>query len=72
MGGCLSRPPSASPMTARMADGVKQADGTKKVEPRMPAENVGEAVVFMANLPMETTVQFMTIQATKMAWIGRG
>ncbi|MAO56297.1 MAG: 3-oxoacyl-ACP reductase [Rhodospirillaceae bacterium] len=63
---------AVSPMTARMADGVKQADGTKKAEPRMPAENVGEAVVFMANLPMETTVQFMTIQATKMAWIGRG
>ena len=61
-------------MTERMAQGhgVKQSDGSLKVEPRMPAEHVGEVVVFMANLPMDTTVQFLTIQATKMPWIGRG
>jgi len=65
---------AVSPMTERMAlgQGVKQADGTLKVEPRMPAEHVGEAIVMMANLPLETNVQFLTIQATKMAWIGRG
>ncbi|PIW29616.1 MAG: 3-oxoacyl-ACP reductase [Rhodospirillales bacterium CG15_BIG_FIL_POST_REV_8_21_14_020_66_15] len=63
---------AVSPMTERMVEGVKQSDGTRKPEPRMPAEHVGEAVVFMANLPMETTVQFLTIQATKMPWIGRG
>jgi len=65
---------AVSPMTERMAQGqgVKQSDGSLKMEPRMPAEHVGEAVVFMANLPMDTTVQFLTIQATKMPWIGRG
>lgn len=65
---------AVSPMTERMAQGhgVKQSDGTLKVEPRMPSEHVGEAVVMMANMPMETTVQFLTIQATKMPWIGRG
>jgi len=65
---------AVSPMTERMAQGhgVKQSDGTLKVEPRMPAEHVGEAVVMMANLPMDTNIQFLTIQATKMPWIGRG
>ena len=65
---------AVSPMTARMAQGqgVKQSDGSMKMEPRMPAEHVGEAVVFMANMPLETTVQFLTVQATKMPWIGRG
>ena len=63
---------AASEMTERIAQGVPQADGSLKVEPRMPAEHVGEAIVMMANLPLETNVQFLTIQATKMAWIGRG
>lgn len=65
---------AVSPMTERMAQGhgVKQSDGSLKVEPRMPAEHVGEAVVMMANLPMDTNIQFLTIQATKMPWIGRG
>ncbi len=63
---------AATPMTERMVEGVKQSDGTRKPEPRMPAQHVGEAVLFMANLPMDTTVQFLTIQATKMPWIGRG
>jgi NAD(P)-dependent dehydrogenase (short-subunit alcohol dehydrogenase family) len=65
---------AVSPMTERMAQGhgVKQSDGSLKMEPRMPAEHVGEAVIMMANLPMDTNIQFLTIQATKMPWIGRG
>ncbi|MEK9672670.1 MAG: SDR family oxidoreductase [Rhodospirillaceae bacterium] len=63
---------AVTPMTARMTDGVKQADGTKKPEPRMPAEQVGEAVLFMANRPRGTVVQSMIINADKMPWIARG
>jgi hypothetical protein len=59
-------------MTERMADGVPQADGTMKPEARMDVNHVGQAVLQMANLPLETNVQFITIMATKMPFIGRG
>jgi NAD(P)-dependent dehydrogenase (short-subunit alcohol dehydrogenase family) len=61
-----------SPMTARMANGVKQADGTVKVEPRMDVNHVGESILMMANLPLESNIAFLTITAAKMPWIGRG
>jgi NAD(P)-dependent dehydrogenase (short-subunit alcohol dehydrogenase family) len=63
---------AASEMTGRMADGVPQADGSTRPEPRMDVDHVGQAVVQMANLPLETNVQFITIMATKMPFIGRG
>jgi len=59
-------------MAERMAKGVPQADGEIRVEPLMDVNHVGEAVVHMANLPLETNVQFMTIMATKMPFVGRG
>jgi NAD(P)-dependent dehydrogenase (short-subunit alcohol dehydrogenase family) len=61
-----------SPMTARLANGVKQADGTVKVEPRMDVNHVGESILMMANLPLESNIAFLTITAAKMPWIGRG
>jgi hypothetical protein len=51
---------------------VKQANGTVAPEPRMPVEHCGSAVLFMANLPLDVNVQFMTIMATKMPFVGRG
>lgn len=63
---------AATPMTERMTEGVPQADGSMKPEPRMDVNHVGQAVVQMANLPLETNVQFITIMATKMPFIGRG
>jgi NAD(P)-dependent dehydrogenase (short-subunit alcohol dehydrogenase family) len=63
---------AVTPMTERMAQGVKQANGTLAPEPRMPVEYCGSAVLFMANLPLDVNVQFMTIMATKMPFIGRG
>lgn len=63
---------AVTPMTERMAQGVRQASGTLAPEPRMPVEYVGSAVLFMANLPLDVNVQFMTIMATKMPFIGRG
>jgi len=59
-------------LAARMANGVPQANGQIAVEPLMEADQVGAAVLHMANLPLETNVQFMTIMATKMPFIGRG
>ena len=59
-------------MAARMAEGVKQANGTIAVEAMMKAEEVADAVVHMAGLPLETNVQFMTIMATQMPFVGRG
>ncbi|OGA25466.1 MAG: 3-oxoacyl-ACP reductase [Betaproteobacteria bacterium RIFCSPLOWO2_02_FULL_67_26] len=61
-----------SPMTERMAQGVKQANGTTAPEPRMDPAHVGNAVVFMANLPLDVNVLTMTIMATKMPFVGRG
>ncbi len=63
---------AASEMTERMADGVPQADGSMKPEARMDVSHVAQAVVQMANYPLETNVQFITIMATKMPFIGRG
>lgn len=63
---------AATPMTARMTEGVPQADGSVAVEPRMDVEHVAKAVLMMAELPLETNVQFMTIMATKMPFVGRG
>lgn len=59
-------------MTARMANGVPQADGSIAVEPTMDVEDVARAVVYMAGLPLAANVQFMTIMATKMPVFGRG
>jgi NAD(P)-dependent dehydrogenase (short-subunit alcohol dehydrogenase family) len=59
-------------LAARMANGVPQANGQIAVEPLMDVDQVGAAVLHMANLPLETNVQFMTIMATKMPFIGRG
>jgi NAD(P)-dependent dehydrogenase (short-subunit alcohol dehydrogenase family) len=63
---------AATEMTDRMQSGVLQADGTTAVEPRMDVRHVAEAVVFIANLPLDANVEFMTIMATKMPFIGRG
>jgi NAD(P)-dependent dehydrogenase (short-subunit alcohol dehydrogenase family) len=59
-------------MAERMAKGVPQANGTIAVEPLMDVNQVGDAVLHMASLPLETNVQFMTIMATKMPFVGRG
>ena len=61
-----------TPLASRMADGVPQANGEIRPEPLMDVDHVGAAVLHMANLPLETNVQFMTIMATKMPFIGRG
>jgi NAD(P)-dependent dehydrogenase (short-subunit alcohol dehydrogenase family) len=61
-----------TPLTERMAKGVMQANGTVAPEPRMDVAHVGSAVLFMANLPLDVNVQFMTIMATKMPFVGRG
>jgi NAD(P)-dependent dehydrogenase (short-subunit alcohol dehydrogenase family) len=59
-------------LAARMASGVPQANGTIAVEPLMDVEHVANAIVHMASLPLDTNVQFMTIMATKMPFVGRG
>jgi NAD(P)-dependent dehydrogenase (short-subunit alcohol dehydrogenase family) len=61
-----------TPLTERMAKGVMQANGTIAPEPRMDVRHVGDAALFMANLPLDVNVQFMTIMATKMPFVGRG
>jgi NAD(P)-dependent dehydrogenase (short-subunit alcohol dehydrogenase family) len=63
---------AATDMTERMTAGVAQADGTKAPEPRMDVKLVADAVLYMANLPLDANVQFMTVMATKMPFIGRG
>ena len=63
---------AATEMTERMSSGVAQADGTRAPEPRMDVNLVADAVLYMANLPLEANVQFMTVMATKMPFIGRG
>ncbi len=63
---------AVSPMTERMTEGVPQANGTIAVEDRMDVNHVAQAVLQMAEMPLETNVQFMTIMATKMPFIGRG
>lgn len=59
-------------MAERMTRGVPQADGTIAVEPTMSTADVARAVVYMASLPLDANVQFMTVMATKMPFIGRG
>ena len=63
---------AATPMTDRMATGVPQADGSIRIEPRMDVENVATTVLYMAELPLEANVQFITVMATTMPFIGRG
>jgi len=63
---------AVSPLTERMVAGVPQANGTVEPEDRMDVDHVAQAVLQMAELPLETNVQFMTIMATKMPFIGRG
>ena len=63
---------AATEMTERMAKGVMQANGEMAVEPRMDVKHVASAVVYMASLPLDANVQFMTIMATKMPFVGRG
>ena len=63
---------AATEMTERMVKGVPQANGEMMVEPRMEVKHVGSAVLYMANLPLDANVQFMTIMATKMPFVGRG
>jgi NAD(P)-dependent dehydrogenase (short-subunit alcohol dehydrogenase family) len=59
-------------MTARMKDGVLQADGSLKPEPTMDVKNVADAVVYMASLPLDANVLFMTVMTNTMPFVGRG
>ena len=63
---------AATEMTERMTKGIVQANGSMMVEPRMDVNHVADAVAHMAALPLESNVQFMTIMATKMPFVGRG
>jgi NADP-dependent 3-hydroxy acid dehydrogenase YdfG len=63
---------AATDMTTKMKSGVPQASGKKAIEPTMDTQNVARAVVYMASLPLSANVQFMTVMATKMPFIGRG
>ena len=63
---------AATDMTARMTAGVPQADGSHRAEPRMDVAHVASAVVYMASLPLDANVQFLTVMATQMPFIGRG
>lgn len=63
---------AATEMTERMVKGVPQADGSLKVEPRMDVQHVAQAIVYMASLPLESNVLFMTLKATQMPFEGRG
>jgi NADP-dependent 3-hydroxy acid dehydrogenase YdfG len=61
-----------TPLTQRMKAGVPQANGTVMPEPVMDVEHVAKAIVYMASLPLEANVQFLTVMATKMPFVGRG
>jgi NAD(P)-dependent dehydrogenase (short-subunit alcohol dehydrogenase family) len=63
---------AATEMTERMSKGILQANGSMMVEPRMDVQHVADAVVYMAGLPLDANVQFMTVMATKMPLMGRG
>ena len=63
---------AATDMTARMAKGVLQAHGAVEIEPTMDVNNVARAVVLMAAMPLDANVQFLTVMATKMPFVGRG
>ncbi len=59
-------------MTAKMKQGVPQSNGSMAVEPTMAAEHVARAVLYMAGLPLDANVLFMTVMANKMPFVGRG
>jgi NAD(P)-dependent dehydrogenase (short-subunit alcohol dehydrogenase family) len=63
---------AATDMTTRMAQGILQANGSLMAEPRMDVQHVANAVLHMASLPLEANVQFMTVMATAMPFVGRG
>ena len=63
---------AASEMTQRMAEGILQANGELEVKPRIDVLHVARAVLYMASLPLDANVQFMTVMATRMPFIGRG
>ncbi|HLK68053.1 MAG TPA: SDR family oxidoreductase [Bryobacteraceae bacterium] len=63
---------AATEMTERMNSGVPQANGSTMIEPRMDVRHVADAVLYMAGLPLDANVQFMTVMATNMPFIGRG
>jgi NAD(P)-dependent dehydrogenase (short-subunit alcohol dehydrogenase family) len=63
---------AATEMTVAMTKGVLQADGTVAAEPTMEARHVADAVLYMAGLPLDANVQFMTVMATRMPFVGRG
>jgi len=63
---------AATELTARMSQGVPQANGSMAVEPTMDSQHVARAVLYMASLPLDANVEFMTVMATKMPFIGRG
>ncbi|MBL8231650.1 MAG: SDR family oxidoreductase [Bryobacterales bacterium] len=63
---------AATEMTARMTEGVPQPNGTTMVEPRMDVQHVADAVAYMANLPLDANVLFMTVMASSMPFVGRG
>jgi NAD(P)-dependent dehydrogenase (short-subunit alcohol dehydrogenase family) len=61
-----------TPLSRKMAEGVPQADGTIAAEPLIEPRHVGDAIVYMASLPLDANVQFITVMATKMPFVGRG
>jgi len=63
---------TATAMTRTMKTGMPQANGSVRPEPTFDVDHVGRAIVFMANLPLDTNVQFLTVMATKMPFVGRG
>src|SRR5260370_471341 len=63
---------AVTPMTERMTKGVLQPNGSTRVEPRMDVQAVANAIVYMDSLPLDANVQFMTVMATKMPFVGRG
>jgi NAD(P)-dependent dehydrogenase (short-subunit alcohol dehydrogenase family) len=63
---------AATDFTAKMATGILQSNGTTQIEPRMDVAHVADAVHYIANLPLDANVQFMTLMATTMPFIGRG
>ncbi len=63
---------AATPMTQRMQRGVKQANGSVEAEPTMDVAHVGNTIVMMANMPLDANIQFVTVMATKMPFVGRG
>ena len=63
---------ASSEMTKKMEEGILQADGSRQIEPTMKVEDVGRAVAFMASLPPDTNIPFLTIMANQMPYMGRG